>query len=123
MRDYLAYGCLEDELRPLDRLEEVTYTYSPTRPQKKHAAEVKITYPAAIGYAWRTIDAKRRALVVANVTDRPVNFRLRLPDGMADSALTALPGEEPAQFSAAGDGTATLTLPGGALAVIESPRP
>ena len=120
MRDYLAYGCLEDELRPLDRLEEVTYTYSPTRPHKKHAAEVKITYPAAIGYAWRTIDAKRRALFVANVTDRPVSFRLRLPDGMADSALTALPGEEPAQFSAAGDGTATLMLPAGALAVIES---
>ena len=43
-----------------------------------------------------------------------------LPDGMADSALTALPGEETAQFSAAGDGTATLMLPAGALAVIES---
>ena len=80
--DYLAYGHLEDEFRPLDPPPAVTYTHHPTRGTKKTPLNM-VEYPAVLGAVWRDVDGTRRATFVANVSGSPqdVRFRLLAKDG------------------------------------------
>ena len=80
--DYLAYGHLEDEFRPLDPPPAVAYTHHPTRGTKKTPLNM-VEYPAVLGAVWRDVDGTRRATFVANVSGSPqdVRFRLLAKDG------------------------------------------
>ncbi|MBQ3290421.1 MAG: hypothetical protein IJH50_13550 [Kiritimatiellae bacterium] len=80
--DYLAYGHLEDEFRPIDPPPTVTYAHHPTRGTKKTPLNM-VEYPAVLGAVWRDVGGTRRATFVANVSDsqQAVRFRLSHKDG------------------------------------------
>ena len=74
-RDFLVYGTLEDELRPLDALEERSWTKELFKGANKVENELRL--PAVIGAWWRNRKGER-ALVAVNVTDAPQTVRFQV---------------------------------------------
>ena len=120
--DFLVYGHLEDELRPLDPPQKMKRRWSPprkARPGRPAPEPVEIEVPSVAGAVWRDVDCTRRAVFAANVSEAAQTVRFRMPKGCGKAALLALPGQPAPDFSEA-DGVVTLALPPGAFAGVSA---
>ena len=113
--DFLVYGLVEDRLRPIEEAPPVTFEWNLTRTYKlKNAGKPipppsRVTMPAVIGVVRRDVDARRRAVVAANVSDARQTVRFKaLSCADAPKALE-LPGQPAAEVTSK-DGVVTLTL-------------
>ena len=71
-RDFLAYGCLQGELKMADALPTVSFTHLPTRGEKSPT----IAYPAVLGSVWQSASGDRTAYFAANVSDERRTVRI-----------------------------------------------
>lgn len=109
--DYLAYGHLEDELRPLDAMPTVTIAHRPTRAAKGTPSQM-VDYPAVLGAVWRTADGRRRATFAANVSDRPQSVRFRLSGNRGSVRARPVAGGPAPEIDVAADVCAVSLKPG-----------
>ncbi len=78
-KDFLAYGTLLDELRPLNSLPERTFTH--TLFTRSNMTNATWRTSAVIGAWWRDPSASRLALAAVNVTDDPQPVAFEVADG------------------------------------------
>lgn len=115
--DYLAYGTLEDELRPLQALSSVSFEYEPTRRKRKNE-KTSISYPVVLGTVWRSSDGKSVALFATNVSDAPQTVEIRCPQGLSRQARAeVVPGFPSGSFVRRGE-RGELTLEPHSVCVI-----
>lgn len=115
--DYLAYGALEDELRPLRTLPSESFEYEPTRRKRKNE-KTSISYPVVLGTVWRSSDGKSVALFAANVSDAPQTVEIRCPQGLSlQASLEGVPGFPSGSFVRRGE-RGELTLEPHSVCVI-----
>ena len=110
--DFLVYGHLEDELRPIDPPQKTVLPWcSPRRPRNgKNALQpLMLEQPAVMGTVWRDVDDSRKAVFAANVSDSAQTVRFRMPQGCGNAAVFDLPGFAAPKFSES-DGVVTLTI-------------
>ena len=125
--EFLVYGHLEDRLRPAEEMPSVTFDWNMTRIYKLKGKgrtippPSHVTLPAVIGAVWRTADARRRAVVAANVSDARQTVRFAMQSA-GDPEMLALP-NQPAAEIAFKDGMATLTLAPRSFACVASRTP
>lgn len=118
---YLAYGSLLGDLKPLDRLETLSFDfndYASESVDAKPIATTRAELPAVIGTVWKSADGKGRAVVAANLSASEQTIRFRVPDRVEAFAPRAVKGE-PAPYFAIAGGVCTLTLAPHALAFLD----
>ena len=118
-RDYLAYGSLVDELRPLDPLPKCTFRWWRTETRRGKEAYTN-DLPAVIGSVWRDAGDSKAAVLAVNISPERQTVRFNTPTGKDDLAARALEGQLPPGLTAAG-GVATLTLAPRQIAILEQP--
>lgn len=108
-RDYLVYGTLLDELRPLGDPPVCSFTWHRTETKRGEATYTR-TLPSVMGAVWQGASNGRRAVVAVNVSDRAQTVRFRVPkEGRTDVSARMLPGQDSPCFSASA-GIVTLEL-------------
>lgn len=117
-REFLGYGTLEDELRPIDPLPTVAMEWSETRNGKVTlASQPKLA--AIVGTVWKNAAGTRTAVMAVNVSEKPQTVRFRLPTGVKALAPKPIPGLPP-PTCAQQDGVVTLTLAPRGIAFLAS---
>jgi hypothetical protein len=122
-REFLAYGTLEDELRPLNPLKTVEFSWERKPKGKKAAKKIAAfssTMPAVVGTVWKNHDGRRRAVVAANVSGEDCTVKFKLPEGAESLSAVPVEGEGKARFTIA-DGTVELVLSSREIAVLATP--
>jgi len=120
-RDYLVYGSLIDELRPLEPLPACTCTWHRTE-TKRGQATYTYALPAVLGSVWRDSADAHRAVVAVNVSADGQDVRFRAPAGMSSAAVARpLPGQPTPQFRISGD-VVELTLLSRQIVLLEFAR-
>lgn len=122
--DFLVYGHLEDELRPLDAVPTVRLAWlSPMRPRPGKPAPYPdgVEMPAVFGTVWRDVTGTRKAVLLANRSDKVQTVRFRMPAACTRVDVMDLPGQERPRCVIAGDGTVSLTVAPGSFAGVTSP--
>ena len=71
-RKFLAYGCLQGELKTADALPTVSFTHLPTRGEKSPT----LAYSAVLGSVWKSASGDRTAYFAANVSDERRTVRI-----------------------------------------------
>ena len=119
-RDYLVYGSLLDELRPLEKLPTCSYTWHRTEKDRGKATYTQ-SLPSVLGTVWQSAAKGRRAVVAVNVSSQPQAVRFRAP-GVAGADVSArrLPGQDLPRFSAA-EGVVSLELLPRQIVLLEFP--
>ena len=114
-REYLAYGSLVDELRPLEPPPRQTFSWWRT----EHRREAYTNdLPAVIGSVWRDAQDAKSAVVAVNISPDRQQIRFRTPTGRDDLSARAVPGQDAPSLSFSG-GVATLTLAPRQIAILE----
>ena len=111
-RDFLAYGTLEDELRPLNALKTVEFSWERKAKGKKAKQPVNMftsTMPAVVGTVWKNHDGTRDAVIAANVSSEKQVVRFALPSQGGKMAPLDIEGSDPVRYSVSG-GIAELNL-------------
>ncbi len=110
--DFLVYGHLEDELRPLDPVPRVRLAWYPpqkSKPGKTPLPPEMVDWAAVVGAVWRDVDDTRKAVFAANVSAVAQTIRFRRPSGCGVPQVFPLPDQPPPDLAVAGD-VVTLTL-------------
>ena len=110
--DFLVYGHLEDELRPLDPVPTTKLAWYPPqkpRPGKAPLPPEMIDWAAVVGAVWRDVEGTRRAVFAANISSERQTVRFRMPPGCGAPQVFPLPDQPPPDIAEAGD-VVTLTL-------------
>lgn len=111
-RDFLAYGTLEGELRPLNALKTVEFSWERKAKGKKAKQAVNVftaTMPAVVGTVWKNHDGTREAVIAANVSSEKQVVRFALPSQGGRMAPLDIEGSDPVRYSVRG-GIAELNL-------------
>ena len=116
-RDYLAYGSLVDELRPVEPVPRSTFRWWRTEGKRGQEAYTN-DLPSVIGSVWRNADGSRLAVVAVNISQKRQTVRFRAPTGRDDLSARAVDGQSAPEFAMAG-GVAALTLVPRQIAVLE----
>ena len=116
-RDYLAYGSLVDELRPLEPIPRCTFTWWRTEAQRGKATYTN-DLPAVIGSVWRDASGEKAAVVAVNVSQTGQTVKFRSPTGRDGLSARKVAGQPPPTFSSSG-GIATLALAPRQIAILE----
>ena len=122
-REFLAYGTLEDELRPLNPLKTVEFSWERKSKRKKapkKLEEFSSAMPAVVGTVWKNHDGSRRAVVAANVSAEDCTVKFKLPEGAKSLSSVPVEGEGKARFAIDG-GTVELVLSPREIAVLATP--
>jgi hypothetical protein len=104
-RDFLAYGTLEDELRPLNALKTVEFSWERKAKGKKAKQPVNVftaTMPAVVGTVWKNHDGTRDAVIAANVSSEKQVVRFALPSQGGKMAPLDIEGSDPVRYSVSG---------------------
>jgi hypothetical protein len=120
-REFLAYGTLEDKLRPLEPLPEVKFSWD-RRDRRKRDVQHRfdVSFPAVIGSVWKNASGGRSAVIAANVASGAQTVKFALPHGAKKLSALSVEGVAAPRFSVSG-GTVTLELPPRGIAVLASP--
>ena len=122
--DFLVYGHLEDELRPLDPVPTVKLAwYSPqkSKPGKAPLPPEMVDWAAVVGAVWRDVDDTRRAVFAANISSERQTVRFRMPSGYGAPQVFPLPDQPPPDLAVADD-VVTLTLAPTSFVGVTAPR-
>ena len=122
-REFLAYGTLEDELRPLRVLPQVKFSWKcrDKRYKKEQVyREFSGTMPAIVGTVWKNSQGSRLAVVAANVSAKAETVQFKIPDGAKTLATLKVEGIEKPDFTIA-DGVVSLKLLPRQIAFMFSP--
>ena len=82
-RDFLAYGCLQGELKMAGTLPTVSFTHLPTRGEKSPT----LAYPAVLGSVWQSASGDRTAYFAANVSDERRTVRIVTVRGLRELSV------------------------------------
>ncbi len=115
--EYLAYGMLRDEIRPLEPLPMVEYEYAATR-TRQSKEPTKIAFPAMIGYIWTDVDGGSKAIFAANVSSEKRTVKIRVPAGLSVTAKALEVPDQPAASFTLDGGVGALTLEPFSIAMI-----
>jgi hypothetical protein len=122
--DFLVYGHLEDEMRPLDAMPTVRLAWlSPVRPKPGKPEEYPdgVEMAAVFGTVWRNVDNTRKAVLLANRSSEEQTVRFGMPRGCGDVSVMALPGQLRPKFESSADGVVSLTIAPGGFAGVVAP--
>ena len=122
--DFLVFGHLEDELRPLDPVSTVGLVWYPPqkpRPGKPPLPPEMVDWAAVVGAVWRDVDDTRLAVFAANISSERQTVRFRMPPGCGAPQVFPLPGQ-PSPDLAVADGVVTLTLAPTSFVGVTAPR-
>ena len=89
-REYLAYGSLLGDLKPLDALPTESFDFNDCASESVDAKPISSTraeLPSVIGTVWKSADGYGRAVVAANLSASERTVRFRVPDVVAASIL------------------------------------
>ena len=118
-REYLAYGSLVDELRPIEPLPRCTFSWRRTEANRGMVAYTN-DLPAVIGSVWRNADDSKMAVVAVNISPARQTVRFHTPAGRDDLSAHPVDGQPAPEF-AVSSGTAALTLAPRQIAILEQP--
>ena len=120
--DFLVYGHLEDEMRPLDAMPTVRLAWlSPVRPRPGKPEEYPdgVEMASVFGTVWRDVDNKRKAVLLANRSSEVQTVRFRMPRGCREVSAMKLLGQHRPKVESTADGVVSLSVvPGGFAGVV-----
>ena len=120
-KDYLAYGSLLGDLKPLDDLKSCVFDFNDYASESVGALPTTTTraeLPAVIGTVWKSADGRGFAVVAANVSPADQTVRFKIPNGVQSFASRKVRGE-PEPYLSVRDGVCTMTLLPHALVFIK----
>ena len=116
-REYLAYGSLVDELRPIEPLPRCTFSWRRTEANRGMVAYTN-DMPAVIGSVWRDASDSKMAVVAVNISPARQTIRFRTPTGRDDLSAHPVDGQSAPEFAVSA-GMAALTLAPRQIAILE----